>query len=236
MSLLTIANAAQAELNLPISTTVIGNSSQTQKQLLALCNQEGKQLADEFAWQALITEASFLTTATETQTNATLPADFGWLVDETMFNRNTTLPVKGPINPREWQELKAIGATVSESRFRIRGNSLLFNPAPTAGHTVYYEYVSTRWCSDAGLTTPSSTWTLDSDVGLLPENVITLGLIWRWKHSKGLDYAQDFETYNMTKERAASRQGARRKLRLDGPTSPYASRASRGNIPEGSWT
>lgn len=233
MTLLSIINAAQARLNLPISSLVVGSTSQTQKQLLSLANMEGIETADAFAWQNLITELSFTTTATEEQTNAALPDDFGWIVDETFWNRTTTLEVKGPINPREWQALKAIGSTVTEPRFRMRGNAILFNPAPAAGETCVFEYVSKNWCENAAGTTQQDAWTLDTDVPLLNANVFTLGIIWRWKAAKELDYGEDYNTWFEARERAASRDGAKRKLTIVGPSTV---RRNRGNIPEGSWS
>ena len=237
MTLLTIINDAQGLLNLPVSTTVVANTGQTQKQLLALANMEGKQTADEFAWQRLIVLKSFTTTATAEQTDSTadLPTDLGWIIHDTMFNRTTTLQVRGPINPREWEELLAIGASVSEPRYRIYGNSIWFNPAPTAGQTCYYEYVSTNWCETSG-GTGQARWAADTDVSRLPDSVMTLGIVWRWKQAKGLDYAQDFESWESAKMRASSRDGTRRRLSITGPSSPFAKNPGRGNIPEGSWT
>jgi hypothetical protein len=201
--------------------------------LLAIANTDGELLAQEFQWQQLMVQTSFVTTATETQTNATLPTDFDRFVDETMFNRTTNLPVVGPINPREWQELLANGINVSVPRYRIRGDLILFNPTPVAGQSVYYEYVSKNWCETSG-GTGQSAWAADNDVAVLPDNLLVLGLVWRWRQAKGLDYTQDYETWNTQANRIAARQGAKRKLSIVGPTSPRY--PGRGNIPDGSWT
>ena len=233
MTLLTIVNDAQALLNLPITTTVIANTGQTQKQLLALANIDGRMLAEEYSWQQLIVQTSFTTTATEEQTNGTLAADFGWMVPETMYNRTTTLPVVGPINPREWQELLANGVNVSDPRYRIRANKILFSPVPPASESVYYEYVSRYWCESSG-GTDQEDWAADSDLPRLPENVLTLGLVWRWRAAKGLDYSEDFRTWEIARDRVAARQGAKRKLSIVGNTSPRY--PGRGNIPDGSWS
>ena len=232
-TLLSIINAAQARLNLPITSTVVGNTSQTQKQLLSLANQEGVETADAYAWQKLTEEYTFTTTATEEQTNCVFPDDFGWIVDETFFDRTSTLEVKGPINPREWQALKAIGSSVSEPRFRIRGDAVLFNPVPTAGHTCVFEFVSKNWCENSAGSTQYAEWNADTDVPLLNDNVFILGVIWRWKASKELDYSEAYNMWFEARERAAARDGAKRKLSIVGPSTP---RRGRGNIPEGSWT
>lgn len=234
MSLLTIVNAAQAMLNLPISSTVIGSTGQAQKQLLALANMDGKLTADEFAWQRLIRETSFTTVATEEQTDASaeLPADLGWIIDETLFNRDTTLKVYGPLAAREWQERKAFGVNIAWSQYRIRGNSFWFLPAPTAGETVYYEYVSSYFCESSGGTRQAA-WTADTDLPLIPENVLIMGLVWRWKAAKGMEHTGDYNAWVEVKERAAARSGTKRKLSVVGPTTPP--KGGRGTIPEGNW-
>lgn len=232
MTLLTIVNAAQSRLNLPISSTVVGNTSQTQKQLLAIANAEGIDTADAFAWQNLITEATFTTTATETQTNATFASDFGWIVQDTFWDRTATLPVRGPLSPSEWQAIKAQSSPVAEPRFRIRGNTILFNPAPAAGHTCAYEYVSKNWCRSSG-GTDQSLWAADTDVPKLPENVMVLGIIWRWKEAKELDYAEAYNTWFEARARAAARDGAKKKMSIVGPVGRVR---GRGTIPEGNWS
>lgn len=234
MTLLSICNEAQAALNLPVTTAVYSNTGNTQRQLLNLSNIEGRELADEYAWQALVTETSFTTTATEEQTHssADLPSDLGWIIDETLYNRTAVLRIIGPLGAREWQDQKAFGAAGADSQYRIRGNSFWVLPAPTASQSVYYEYVSDKWCQATGGGTTRTAWGADTDVGRIPEHLLTLGLIWRWKAAKGLDYTQDFETYLIAKGRKTSRDGTRRKLSAVGPQ-PRSN--GRGRIPEGSW-
>jgi hypothetical protein len=102
-TLLQIVNRAQGMLNLPITTTVYANQGDAQKQLVALSNTEGDILAKDYPWQRLTVERSFTTTATNQQTNETLPAAFDRVVDETLWNRTTKQPVYGPLSPRIWQ-------------------------------------------------------------------------------------------------------------------------------------
>ena len=87
MSLLTIVNRAQAMLNLPVTATVYSSTGETQRQLLALCNMAGDVLMREHDWQALVTEQSFTTVATEQQTGHTLPSDLDRIISETLWNR-----------------------------------------------------------------------------------------------------------------------------------------------------
>jgi hypothetical protein len=132
----------------------------------------------------------------------------------------------------EWQERKAFGVNVAWSQYRIRGNSFWFLPAPTAGESVYYEYVSSYFCESAAGTAQAA-WTADTDVPRIPENVMTLGLIWRWKAAKGMEHSGDYNSWVEAKERAAARSGSKRKLSAVGPSVPP--RGGRGTIPEGNW-
>jgi hypothetical protein len=66
------------------------------------------------------------------------------------------------------------------------------------------EYYSDTWCeSSAG--TDQRIWTADTDVPLLPDDCFILGLIWRFRKAKGLEYQEDFNTY----EEEVSRRLAR---------------------------
>jgi len=233
MSLLTLVNRAQAVLNLPVTSTVVNNNAEGTKQLLQLANVEGIELADEYDWQALMVETSFTTTATEEQTDssADLPTDLGHIVDETLYNRTATLRIFGPVPSRQWQDQKAFGSAGADSQYRIRGNSFLIMPVPTAAQSVYYEYISNKWCQSSGLVAQAA-WAADTDTGRISEHVMTLGIVWRWKQAKGHDYGQDYDTWETAKGRVTSRDGTRRKLSAAGPSQRSI---GRGHIPEGSW-
>lgn len=230
MSLLTIVNDAQAVLNLPITTTVVTNTGDTQRQLLRLCNMAGRELARAHAWQALLTEQTFTTVAAELQTHV-IPSDFGWVVDDTLWNRTTTDRIWGPLSSQAWQAQKAMGTTLSESQFRIRANAFYFLPTPSASQTIAYEYASKYWCEDSG-GTDQEKWAADTDVPRVDEYLVTLGLIWRWKSAKGLDYSQERDEYEREVAQAKARDGGKRRTSVAGPTNrPLGI----GRIREGSW-
>ena len=234
MTLLTIVNRVQAMCNLPVTTTVFTNTGETQKQLLALCNMAGDVLMKEHDWQALVTEKTFTTTATEEQTDATadLPTDMERIINETLWNRTTTDPVYGPISAANWQAQKATITSGVWSQYRIRGNSFWFYPVPAAGNSVYYEYVSNKWCQSSG-GTAQATWLADSDTGRISEHLLTLGLAWRWLESKGLDYGARYDEYEKELAKAKARDGTRKRHSITGPV--YRT-VSTGRVPEGSWS
>jgi len=128
--------------------------------------------------------------------------------------------------------MKAMASTGPRYRYRLRGGKLLVNPTPAAGHTWAFEYVSKNWLLGIDGTTYKQYATLDTDTILLPEDLVLMGLRWRWKKEKGLDYAEDFEEYENQIKTDLGRDGGKETLRMDGE-----SRDARPGIfvPDMSW-
>ena len=198
MSLLTTIQRAADWIGVPRPSTVVSSTDQQVRQLYAFANEEGDELARGFAWQILLTQDTFTTVASPTQ-SAAIPADWLSFVPDSMWNRSLTRPVFGPISPQDWQIIQANGPLGTiDSYFRVRGGNFLITPTPAAGNTIAYEYVSLNWCADNG-GTPKSSYTADNDVARLSERLISMGIRWRFKAAKGLDYAEDMATYEREK-------------------------------------
>lgn len=210
MTLITIVSDASDRIGLQRPSAVMSSTDLTVRTLLGFAQQEGRELARAATWQALQTEKTFTTVAQELQTSA-IPTDFDWYMQDTMYNRTSRRKVEGPLTPGEWQVTKATLVTLVNPAFRIRGRNILITPTPSAGDTVAYEYISKNWCeSESG--TDQSSWAADSDVGLLDEELMTLGVIWRYRKSKGFDYAEDFRSYEVMKNQLMLRDGARPRI------------------------
>lgn len=230
MTALTIVGQACARLGITAPTALFSSTDDQIIQLRNLMNQEGAELGKggptDHAWGILTTEKTFTTTAAAIQTSA-VPTDFGWFINDTMWNRTARIKMVGPVGADEWQNYQAISLiALPNAVFRFRGGNLIIYPTPVAGQTAAYEYVSKYWASGS-----QSAMTADSDTALLDETLITLGVIWRFLAAKGLDYAETFRTYQMEVTKAIGRDGGRRKLNLAGT----AQNQFNGNIPDGSW-
>lgn len=224
MSLLTVVQYFCRRTNLAVPTTVIGSTEEQISQIQGLLEEEGNDLQSRAQWQSLIYEFSLTTTATTSQgtMDTICPNGFRNIINNTLWSRTRRLPVSGPMDPVEWQQLKAMFVNGPYYRHRIRGNELLVNPDPPAGESWYGEYVSSNWISDAAGVNFKKYFTADDDVILLPEALVIAGLRWRWKKEKNLDYAEDFRSYEMQVKDAIGRDGGKRHLRMDnwnrGPT------------------
>lgn len=219
MSLLTVIQYVCGRTNVPVPQTVLGSTSDTQVlQMLRLLEEEGTDLAKRGPWEGITNEATHTTTAAEDQGALTTiaPNGFAYIKNNTFWDRTTHLPILGPLSDAEWQSLKGLNTTGARYYYRIRAGHLYVNPTPTAGLTWAFEYASKNWILGADGTTYKAYFTLDTDTILLPEELVLMGLRWRWKKEKGLDYAEDFRTYEMQVKDALGRDGGKGNLAMDG--------------------
>jgi hypothetical protein len=144
--------------------------------------------------------------------------DFGWVLNETMWDRTVRRPVYGPKYAAEWQQLKAQLMQGPWWQYRIRGNNLLLIPPPPAGDAIFFEWVSKYWV--AVTTAPTvgvqSSYQADTDVSLLDERVIGLDTLWRYKATKGLAYSEDFDKAEAAIADLMARNASKPRLNLAG--------------------
>lgn len=218
-SLLEIVQGVCRKLGLNQPASVIGSNDQNIVQLQEIANEEGQELADAYEWQILTSEVQFYATATESQGNLNdiVDGDLGWIVNDTIWNRTTNRPLFGPLTAQQWQQIKARAAAGPFSEYRIRGNQLLFYPPPDAGDNCYFEWVSKDFCQNSAGTASYREWNADTDVSILDSRIMSLGIVWRWKQLKGLDFQADYTKYAVAVEQAKARDGTKSVLSL----SPY---------------
>jgi hypothetical protein len=233
MSLLSIVQQACGQLNIVQPSAVVTSTDLQDKQLLALAKVGGKELARRLDWQILMKEGTFSTAATETQVSVMTAtfADFARICNHTMWNRTQSRPVRGPVSDVDWQRRKAAAAQVGvEYYWRIRGGALLFNPVPAASETIYFEYVSSKWCQSSG-GTAQTTWAADTDTAIIDEDLLQLDLVWRWLKAKGLDYSEEFRTFEMAVQDLFGPDGGKAVVDMTGEQAVWGV-----NIPDGNWS
>lgn len=203
MSLLTLIQEVAGSLNLPVPSAVVGNTDPDAILFLNLAKREGRELARRHDWQKMVVEHTQTTLATVAQT--ALPTAYDHFVpDVEIWNRTNNTKYTGPVSAYDWVRLNTgISGGVS-GWWRLIGGALNIYPAPTAGETIAFEYVSKNWCQSSGLV-GQATWVADSDTGIISEELMALGVTWRWLRAKGMDYAEDMATYEREVERAAAR-------------------------------
>lgn len=238
MSLLTIIQDAALSLGLIAKsddlTAVISSVDPTINQLLALANKEGKDLSQRYDWQAQTKEASFTTTATEFQGTLVSIAGSGFkaILSNTMWDRTFSRPIRGSITNQRWARLKGSTAAGTFSEHQIRDDSIYAIPAPATASSLWaFFYRSKYWCQSSG-GTGQDRWADDTDTGILNEDLMSLGIEWRYEKAKGFDYSEEFQTYERRVQEAILQDRDHPVINME--TSRIGGPGILG-LPEGSW-
>ena len=233
MSLLTIIQDASDQIGLPRPNSVVATTNAQVRQLLRFANVEGRDLSRRYDWQALMKQATHTTLAAENQgAIATIASDgFRSMVDNSLWNQSQLEQIAGPIDAADWQALQATVTSSPYYDYRIEGGDLYLYPAPPAGDTLGFAYVSKHWCEDSG-GTGQEEWAADTDAGRLDEHIMTMGIVWRFLRSKRMDYAQEYEDYEQLVNDEIRRDGTKPILNSTGPYYEYQPWI---RAPSGSW-
>lgn len=227
---LQLVQNAFKRLGLNQPTAAVTSSDVQVLQMVSLLEEEGQEQASRYTWQTLQREALFTTVATQTQTTiAACTTGFNYIVNDTIWNRTLRRPVYGPKSQQGWQEAKAMNINGPFNSYRIEADAILFNPLPAAGQICAFEYLTRFWINGA---VPGSTFVADTDTIYLDEQITILGLLWRWKASKGLNYTQDFSKYEARINDAMGRDAAKPTLNMNGSQYEVLPIIA---VPRGSW-
>ena len=227
---LEIVRTVAGRVGIQRPSTATGSTDVQVQQLVALLNEEGQELAKRYVWQATVKEKTFTTVAAESQgllVGGTILAaadGFKYILNDTIWDRTTEYQLQHS-TPTRWQADSSTLPVGPYSRYRIRNGYLLMLPAPSAGLTVAFEYVTENWVRNAAGDEFRAEFTMDGDIPLLDSQLLIMGLKWRWLAAKGLSYAESFNSYEAAVSDAITRDEPRGAVSMNGADtdtfSPY---------------
>jgi hypothetical protein len=165
-----------------------------------------------------------------------LPSDMQFFLSATQWDRNFRWQMLGPLSAQEWQTVvSGISPVGPRIRFRIMANQMYIQPPPGATQTdlIAFEYISNNWCMPKATTIPSQTaWAADTDLYAWPEDTAVLGIKWRYLAAKGLNYAEEKDTWQNAVDRQIARSGTNRSLPLNQTSGQGIHLLGQANIPD----
>jgi hypothetical protein len=211
MNLFQLVDTFCLRTGIPSPALLDGSRDAQALQIVALLNEVLEELTDRWAWTSLQREAVFPAVAAESQglIQSLAPFGFKFIVNNTIFNRTTRIPLFGPLEAAQWQASKALGKLGPLNQYRIIRGELVVIPAGIAGHIYAFEYVSTFSVTDEVGANPGSRFIRQTDISTFPDQLLLAGLRWKWKSEKGLDYGEDFRRYEELVNNAIARDGSR---------------------------
>lgn len=218
MTLLQLCSEFCRRTGLTVPTKVMESTDETVLQIAALANEILEDLAERHSWSTVTYSVTFISVAAESQGLLTTlaPNAFLKVQNNTIWDRTLRLPVWGPLDPVQWQELQALPNAGPLYRYRIQEGLLKIYPTIEAGHTMAFDYTSCGLVQATGGGAIKEYFTADTDVFLLPAKLLLQGMRWKWRSEKGLPYAENFKTYEAAVAEAMGSDGTKPVLNMAG--------------------
>lgn len=225
-NLLAICQEVSDKLQIESPAAIMNSTNETSRIFRACAKDEVEDLlrAPEKPWTASIREHTFVTVSGTP--DYALPASFKYFIDQTVWDRANYWEMRGPISQAEWQAVKSsilANTVTSRKRYQLRSNGaaafptvrFYLSPTPTVSNeTLVYEYVSTATCYNVITGAPQETWLQDTDLPILDQYLIKLGITWRVLSRFGLPYDEEILHYETQRDLAIARDGGAKVLSL----------------------
>lgn len=209
MAILAAMQSAGVRLIGERPSTFFGGQGTFEMEIADLVNEVAADIAKYQDWQALV--AIGTVTGDGTASAFALPDDYDrMLVNTDVADLSSWFWGFGAyidINAFLYDEAR--GFQGWPGGWIIYGDEIRFSPAPAAGQTATFPYITRNWAR-AFSTAPKASFDNDGDSFVLPERLLTLGLVWRWRENKKLDASGDQEAFiKALDEYAAKDSGSR---------------------------
>lgn len=178
------------------TTSVTSSTDDNIKQAFALANKELVSLSYGFAWPILTLDYTFQTVAGQAEYD--LPVDFHHLINPSVYNTSQYHALKGNLQPAEFIHYanRYVGPNSPCTGYRIKQKAKKFvlTPTPDGVETLVFFYVTKNLVKDV-TGNEKQLYSQDDDVAFVDEDLLEMGLEWRWREKKGLDYTAEIAEY-----------------------------------------
>jgi len=185
--------------------------------LVALANREVQKLV-RWPWQALRGIYTFTLTS---ETEYSLPTDFGWFIPDTMFSDEDQMGVDFPTGPSEWVYLKVNDSGTDRIKARIMGDQIRVND-PTTGTNIQIEYVS-KYPVLSSASVEKEYFTADDDTTKLDDELLIHYLTAAYKRMMGQEWQADLAFAKEYEQKVKGQDGSAKTVGPceDGFVTPY---------------
>jgi len=204
MTVLSSAQEAAIELSQTEPTTLFSTTDPFAKELRVQANKSAVAIAKAYDWQRLTKRATI--TGDGSDASFPLPTDYDRMTLKTnLASSASNIDLVKATDLDQWDYFtNHIGTTVP-GYWMILGGEVQIKPAPALGVVHSYYYISNIIVSGN-----KTAFTADADTFLLPERLLTLSIIWRWRASKRMEYAEDMRNFEIALgEETATDKGSR---------------------------
>lgn len=203
MTILSVAQDAAIKLNRDQPTSLFSTTDPFASELLLCAKDTAESLIkEEHDWRDLTKLATCQGDASTIvfPFAPTIAPDYQRLIKGAKLHslrfRNATF--RAAENLDEWLFFKDNLLVGSPGNWVILNKSVQIFPAMPVNDTARFYYISNYYAlSPVGV--PQAKFLTDNDTFALDETLLRLGIVWRWRADKRLEYAEDLKNYEIAK-------------------------------------
>lgn len=190
-----IVNSAAVECGLTAVSDPFISTDPAFVQLCGLLTNAGREMLALHQWNRFVQVHTITTNVPPDTGNYDLPADFGYMIDQTGWtptNAGTGLPLGGPLSEQDWAYLvntNLASSTIFVSFKQSQGQFQVLPQPPPDNIEIVFSYISRYWVAVTAAPTVAvkDKVTLSSDVVLYEPILIVKFLKLRFLEAKGFD-------------------------------------------------
>lgn len=190
------------------------SSGKFEMEIVDLVNEVAKDICEGNDWQSLTKIQSFVGDGV---TDAfPYPEDYKRQLINTNIQdlNNWAWNYQHLTDINQFMFIRARGFQIFPGSWTIYDNKFQFTPPPPVGESASFPYISTHYAmGQSGVSKPEFTEDTDSFVINDANRLLTLGLIWRWRENKKLDYTGDQEAFMDLFDKLAARDAGSKIIR-----------------------
>lgn len=215
MTILSVCREVAILLNQAEPNTLFSSTDAFAKEVRTLANESAAVIGETYDWQILTKLATV--TGDGSDTSFALPTDYDRMVMKTnLAGSDSNIDLVKSRDLDQWAYFQNHGATSVPGHWIILGGEIQFEPAPALNVEYSYYYITKNVVSGN-----KATFTADDDVFVLPERLLKLDLIWRWRALKRLEYAEDMQNFEIALSKAITKDKGTRILVSGRQRVPY---------------
>lgn len=237
MTVLQAAQSASIRLVGKRITSLFSSSEQIAVELADLATEVARDMAKAHDWRSLTVKAEMV--GDSVSESFYLPSDYDRMpIKGNLYSTRSDLPLTPATDLDQWIEFELTPVVASPGYWIIIREQINIRPALATNDAARFYYVSRNFVpieteltadndiistdvvylyadqtSQAGIE-GRDYFEADTDTFLLSERLLTLGLIWKWKAMKGLEYAEDLKNYEIAFQQEAGREKGSRMLAI----------------------
>ncbi len=215
MTVLSVCQEAAVELSQTEPTTLFSTTDKFAKELRVQANESAVAIAEAYDWQKLTVRGTV--TGDGSDASFELPTDYDRMALKTnLASSASNLDLVKATDLDQWDYFQNHGSSTVPGYWIVLGGELQINPAPATGvvHSFYY-------ISKNVVTGGQTAFDADSDTFVLPERLLKLSIIWRWRASKRMEYAEDMQNFEIALSKAVTKDKGSRILVVGQQRTPY---------------